>query len=207
MTTIMGPKNLLIAIVLGGALAAGVFVATKLNRPAELQSGFVVPLPNALPDFSLLDQTGGQVDANTFRGQWDLVFFGFTNCPDICPTTLQVLANAKRELIDSGATTLPRIVLVSVDPERDTPEILGQYVDYFGEGNLGVTGTLEGIKTLTAALGIYFEKSPTESGDYGVDHSAAVLVINPDGEFSALFSAPHLVASYVHDLPIIMGDN
>jgi len=207
MTTIMGPKNLLIAIVLGGALAAGVFVATKLNRPAELQSGFVVPLPNALPDFSLLDQTGGQVNANTFRGQWDLVFFGFTNCPDICPTTLQVLANAKRELIDSGATTLPRIVLVSVDPERDTPELLGQYVEYFGEGNLGVTGTLEGIKTLTAALGIYFEKSPTQSGDYGVDHSAAVLVINPDGEFSALFSAPHLVASYVHDLPIIMGDD
>ena len=207
MTTIMGPKNLLIAIVLGGALAAGVFVATKLNRPAELQSGFVVPLSNALPDFSLLDQSGGQVNANTFRGQWDLVFFGFTNCPDICPTTLQVLANAKRELIDSGATTLPRIVLVSVDPERDTPELLGQYVDYFGEGNLGVTGTLEGIKTLTAALGIYFEKSPIESGDYGVDHSAAVLVINPDGEFSALFSAPHLVASYVHDLPIIMGDD
>ena len=203
----MGPKNLLIAIVLGGALAAGVFVATKLNRPAELQTGFVLPSPNALPDFSLLDQTGGQVNAESFRGQWDLVFFGFTNCPDICPTTLQVLANAKRELIDSGAATLPRIVLVSVDPERDTPELLGQYVDYFGEGNLGVTGTLEGIKTLTAALGIYFEKSPTESGDYGVDHSAAVLVINPDGEFSALFSAPHLVASYVHDLPIIMGDD
>jgi len=202
----MGPKNLLFAIVLGSALAAGVFVATKLNRPAELQTGFIVPLPNALPDFSLLDQSGGLVNAESFRGQWDLVFFGFTNCPDICPTTLQVLANARRELIDSGAKTVPRIVLVSVDPERDTPEVLGQYVNYFGEGNLGVTGTLEGIKTLTGALGIYFEKSPTDDG-YGVDHSAAVLVINPDGEFSALFSAPHLIASFVHDLPIIMGDD
>lgn len=202
----MGPKNLLIAIVLGSTLAAGVFVATKLNRPPELQSGFIVPLPNALPEFSLLDQTGGLVNADTFRGQWDLVFFGFTNCPDICPTTLQVLANARRELIDAGATSVPRIVLVSVDPERDTPELLGQYVSYFGEGNLGVTGTLEGIKTLTAALGIYFEKSLTDDG-YGVDHSAAVLVINPDGEFSALFSAPHLIANYVHDLPIIMGDD
>ena len=202
----MGPKNLLFAIVLGSALAAGVFVATKLNRPAELQTGFIVPLPNALPDFSLLDQSGGLVNAESFRGQWDLVFFGFTNCPDICPTTLQVLANARRELIDSGAKTVPRIVLVSVDPERDTPEVLGQYVNYFGDGNLGVTGTLEGIKTLTSALGIYFEKSPTDDG-YGVDHSAAVLVINPDGEFSALFSAPHLIASFVHDLPIIMGDD
>jgi protein SCO1/2 len=203
----MSPKNLIVAIVLGGALAAGIFVATKLNKPANLQTAFVLPLPNALPDFSLLDQSGDRVNADTFRGQWDLVFFGFTNCPDICPTTLQVLASAKRELIESGARTLPRVVLVSVDPERDTPELLGQYVDYFGEGNLGVTGELEGIKTLTAALGIYFEKAPTDDGNYGVDHSAAVLVINPDGEFSALFSAPHTVANFVHDLPIVMGGN
>ena len=202
----MGPKNLIFAIVLGGALAAGIFVATKMNKPADLQIAFVIPLPNALPDFSLLDQSGELVNADTFRGQWDLVFFGFTNCPDICPTTLQTLASAKRELIDAGVDELPRIVLVSVDPERDTPEILGQYVDYFGDGNLGVTGELEGVSTLTTALGIYFEKAPTKDGNYGVDHSAAVLVINPDGEFSALFSAPHIVANYVHDLPIIMGD-
>jgi len=203
----MGPKNLIVAIVLGGALAAGIFVATELNKPANLQTAFVLPLPNALPDFSLLDQSGDLVNADTFRGQWDLVFFGFTNCPDVCPTTLQVLASAKRELIETGARTLPRVVLVSVDPERDTPELLGQYVDYFGEGNLGVTGELEGINTMTAALGIYFEKAPTDDGNYGVDHSAAVLVINPDGEFSALFSAPHTVANFVHDLPIVMGGN
>jgi protein SCO1/2 len=203
----MGPKNLIVAIVLGGALAAGIFVATELNKPANLQTAFVIPLPNALPDFSLLDQSGDRVNADTFRGQWDLVFFGFTNCPDVCPTTLQVLASAKRELIETGARTLPRVVLVSVDPERDTPELLGQYVDYFGEGNLGVTGELEGINTLTAALGIYFEKAPTDDGNYGVDHSAAVLVINPDGEFSALFSAPHTVANFVHDLPIVMDGN
>jgi protein SCO1/2 len=203
----MGPKNLILAIVLGGALAAGIFVASKLNEPADLQTAFVIPLPNALPDFSLLDQSGDLVNADTFRGQWDLVFFGFTNCPDICPTTLQVLASAKQKLIENGERTVPRIVLVSVDPERDTPELLGQYVDYFGEGNLGVTGELEGVSTLTAALGIYFGKSPTEDGNYGVDHSAAVLVINPDGEFSALFSAPHTVANFVHDLPIVMGNN
>jgi len=203
----MGPKNLIFAIVLGSALAAGIFVATKLNEPAALQTAFAIPQPNPLPDFSLLDQTGQRVNADTFRGQWDLVFFGFTNCPDVCPTTLQILANVKRELIDAGAKTLPRIVLVSVDPERDTPELLRQYVDYFGDGNLGVTGELEGIKTFTAALGIYFEKAPTADGDYSVNHSAAVLVINPDGEFAALFSAPHIVANYVHDLPIIMSKN
>jgi len=203
----MSPKNLIFAIVLGSALAAGIFVATRMNEPAELQAAFVIPLPDSLPDFSLLDQTSQHVNAKTFQGQWDLVFFGFTNCPDVCPMTLQILANVRRELMDAGTKTLPRIVLVSVDPERDTPDILGQYVDYFGDGHLGVTGGIEDIRILTAALGIYFEKAPTSDGDYGVDHSAAVLVINPKGEFSALFSAPHTVANYVHDLPIIMGTN
>jgi protein SCO1/2 len=201
----MGPKNLIFAIILGSALAAGIFVAMETSKPAELQTAFVLPVPSALPDFSLVDQSGEAVTADTFRGQWDLVFFGFTNCPDICPTTLQTLASVKRELTENGTKTSPRIVLVSVDPERDTPDLLGKYVDYFGEGNLGVTGGLEGVRKLTAALGIYFEKAPTQDGNYGVDHSAAVLVINPDGEFSALFSAPHNVDNYVHDLPIIMG--
>lgn len=201
----MSPKNLIFGILLGSALAAGIFVATRVTTPAEPQTAFIVPIASPLPEFSLLDQTGALVNADTFRGQWDLMFFGFTNCPDICPTTLQTLASARRELAASGAATLPRIVLVSVDPERDTPELLGQYMDYFGEDNLAVTGKLEEIKKLTDALGIYFEKASTEDGNYGVDHSAAVLVIDPKGEFLALFSAPHVVANYLHDLPIIMA--
>ena len=201
----MNPKNLIIAILLGSALAAGIFVATKVSAPAEPQSAFIIPIPGELPEFSLVDQTGALVNTDTFRGQWDLVFFGFTNCPDICPTTLQTLANVRRELIEAGSESLPRIVLVSVDPERDTPEILGQYVDYFGDDNLAVTGDLEELSKLTKTLGIYFEKVPGEDGNYSVDHSAAVLVIDPNGEFSALFSAPHVVANYLHDLPIIAG--
>lgn len=203
----MRPKNLIFAIVLGSALAAGIFVATRMSEPAELRTATAIPFPGPLPDFSLLDHMGQPVTADTFRGQWDLVFFGFTNCPDVCPITLQVLANVRRELMESGAKTIPRIVLVSVDPERDTPEVLSQYVNYFGEGNLGVTGATEDIQTLTGALGIYFGKTPTSDGDYTVDHSAAVLVINPGGEFSALFSAPHVAANYMYDLPIIMGDD
>jgi protein SCO1/2 len=198
-------KNLIFAIVLGGALATGTFVAIKMNQPAEPQAAFIVPLPGELPEFSLLDQTGAEVNAETFRGQWDLVFFGFSNCPDVCPTTLQTLASVRRELAAAQIAPLPRIVLVSVDPERDTPELLGQYVDYFGTDNLAVTGDLEEVIKLTSALGIYFEKASTEDGSYGVDHSAAVLVLDPNGKFSALFGAPHVVADYLHDLPIIMA--
>lgn len=201
----MSARNLIIAIVLGSALAAGIFVAARMNQPAALQHAFAVPIPQPLPAFTLIDQNGNAVTADTFRGQWDLVFFGFTNCPDICPTTLQILANAKRELISAKMEVTPRIVLVSVDPERDTPEIMGKYVDYFGDGNLGVSGELAELTKFTAALGIYFEKMPAEGENYSVNHSAAVLVINPQGEFSALFSAPHDVSNYIHDLPILMG--
>ena len=99
---------------------------------------------------------------------------------------------------------LPRIVLVSVDPERDTPEIVGRYVDYFGSGNLGITGDLAGIRQLATGLGIYFQKQAPDGDNYNVDHSAAVLAVDPGGRFSALFTGPHVVEDYVHDLPILM---
>ena len=115
------------------------------------------------------------------------------------------LRNARRQLADAGQDPLPRIVLVSVDPERDTPELMSQYVDYFGEGNLGITGELDEIRKLTNGLGIYFEKSMQNGGDYSVDHSAVVIVVNPGGRFHALFGAPHKAENFVHDLPILMA--
>jgi protein SCO1/2 len=212
----MSLKNIIIAVVLGSALAGGIFVATLAGKPPLPKSAFVIPLLNELPEFTLQDQSGELVNADTFRGQWDLVFFGFTNCPDVCPTTLQLLASVKKQLLESELKELPRIVLLSVDPERDTPDLLATYVDYFGSGNLGVTGDLSEIKKLTSALGIYFEKVPNSpldsgssdnSGNYNVNHSAAVLLINPDAQFSALFSAPHKIENYLHDLPLIMVEN
>lgn len=211
----MSFKNIIIAVVLGSALAGGIFVATLAGKPALPKSAFVLPILDDLPEFTLKDQSGELVNADTFRGQFDLVFFGFTQCPDVCPTTLQLLATVKKQLLESGSDDLPRIVLVSVDPERDTPDLLSQYVNYFGDDNLGVTGELSEIRKLTGALGIYFEKEPSrslndessdDSDNYTINHSAAVLVINPEGQFSALFSAPHKIEDYLHDLPIIMGD-
>lgn len=200
----MSPKNFFIAILLGIALAAGIFVAARVSTPDEPDSAFMLPSPSQLPAFSLLDQFGSKIDASVFRGQWDLVFFGFTNCPDICPTTLQILASARRELSESGRTELPRIVLVSVDPEQDTPEALAQYVAYFGSDNLGITGDLAQIEALTKSLGIYFAKVPVDDGTYTVDHSAAVLLLDRNGDFTGLFSGPHTVESFVNDLPLIM---
>ena len=202
----MQARNLVTALVLGTAIAAGLALALRDagDGPAPLMAT-ILPAGNELPDFALLDHRGTPVDRSVFAGQWDVVFFGFTNCPDICPVTMTVLGQAKRELEARGQDPLPRVVLVSVDPERDAPEDLARYIGYFGEGNLGLTGDISEIGKLTDALGIFFSKAPTEDENYGVDHSTVVLVIDPQGRLKALFSAPHSVENLVHDLPLIMG--
>lgn len=199
-------RNIIVAFVLGAAIAAGLTLALRLSGEQAVPiRATVLPAGNALPAFALLDHDGAAVDSTVFEGQWDLVFFGFTHCPDICPATLQILAQARKQLAERSQDPLPRIVLVSVDPERDTPEVMSKYVSLFGDGNLGITGDLEQVVKLTEALGIYFAKAPTEDGNYSVDHSTVVLVINPQGRFQALFSAPHSVENIVHDLPLIMA--
>ena len=201
----MGPKNFIVAIVVAIALSAGIFVAVRHQAPAEYKAAFVLPAPTPLPEFSLIDQYGDVVNVETFKNQWSLVFFGFTHCPDICPATLQVLATARQELEAAGQDPLPRIVLVSVDPERDRPEQLRQYVDYFGDDNLGITGNIDELRKLTSGLGIYFEKQPGAGDNYAVDHSAAILLFNTDGHFHALFSGQHEIENLVHDVPLIMA--
>ncbi len=201
----MTPKKLLLAVLLGTALSASALILTRSMQDEKPIGATVLPAPMALPDFTLLSHEGTPVLPETFRGRWDLVFFGFTHCPDICPTTLQLLSAVKSELAEQGIDPLPRIVLVSVDPERDTPELLGKYVAHFGDDNLGVTGTVTELRKLTTSLGVYFEKQPGNGDNYNVDHFAGVIVVDPDANFYAVYSAPHDIERYLHDLPIMMG--
>ena len=199
-------RNFFFAVVAGAAVAVGLAVALNMGgRAIEPLRATLLPVGNALPEFALLDQDGNAIDRSVFEGQWDFVFFGFTNCPDICPMTMQLLRQVKQQLAANGHEPLPRIVLVSVDPERDTPEHMNRYVSLFGDGNLGITGELDEIRKLTSALGIYFEKAEADNGNYSVDHTAVVLIIDPKGHFRALFSSPHRVEDYIHDLPLIMA--
>lgn len=202
----MGPRNLIVAAVAIAAIAAGAWLSFQMAAPpAEPRVATMLPGGLDLPEFSLLDHTGSAVDRDVFDGHWNLVFFGFTHCPDICPLTLQVLTSARKQLADEEFEPLPRIVLVSVDPERDTPEKLAQYVGYFGDQTLGITGDLAELRKLTGALGIWFEKSALDGDNYAVDHSAAVLLIDPDGDYRAVFSAPHEADNFVHDVPLILA--
>ncbi len=202
----MKPGNLvllpLLAILFAGVI---VFAARYVSGPRmELQSATVLPEPIALPDFLLADQDETPFTRNSLRNRVSLLFFGFTNCPDICPATLQQLAVVSRKLAETGADT-PTIVLVSVDPARDTAEVLKQYVGYFGEGLSGVTGDIDEIRALTSRLGIYFEYAEGEGDNYNVNHSAVIIAINEDAEFFALFSAPHDIDAMVNDVQILMA--
>lgn len=163
----MGPKNIVVAAVLVVALAAGIFVAARLQQPpAELRAALVLPAPTPLPEFTLLDQFGNGVTRASFRDSWSLVFFGFTHCPDICPTTLQVLASAKEGLRAAGHQPLPRIVLVSVDPERDTPEAMKEFAEKQGVDEsrwLFLTGDKKNLEFIVKQLGQYTQEVEAHS--------------------------------------------
>ena len=186
----------------GGALF---YLAMNSSPQAPVKATYL-PEPRPLPEFSLLDHNGQTFTRDDLVGDWQLVFFGFTNCPDICPATLQQLAIARNRVVAEGGR-FPGIILVSVDPERDTPQILSRYIANFGADVVGVTGEPEELTKLTRPLGIYFAKTSASDSDYSVDHSSVVLLIDKAAAWRALFGAPHDVASFVHDVPLLTGES
>ncbi len=201
-------RRLLVGIFVTLAFVGGSFFLFKTFQQNNAQPAFatVWPSPMPLPDFNMVDQTGRPIERADLDGKWHLVFFGFTHCPDICPATLQQLSIARQQLIEIGARA-PEIILVTVDPERDTPQIMAAYVGHFGPGVSGLTGDLSELRKLTSTAGIFFEKVADSNGAYTVDHSAVVLLLNDNGAIHASFSAPHRIENFVHDLPLVMGSN
>lgn len=187
------------------ALAGGaIFMGLAFQGPRSMpQHATLLPQPVALPEFRLRNHNGALFDNESFIDRWSLVFFGFTHCPDICPATLQQLTIARKRVFDGGKSSFPDIILISVDPQRDTPEVMARYVANFGDAVTGVTGPLEEIKKLTSSLGIYFHKSASGNGHQSVEHSAAVMLINKSGEMRAIFGAPHNIDYFVNDVPLI----
>ena len=132
--------------------------------------------------FQLVDQTGRQVDESILEGKWTAVFFGFTYCPDYCPTTLQTLA-VVRDQLGAQAEDL-QIVFITVDPERDTPQAMADYLSTrgFPEGVIGLTGTPEQVRAAADAYRVFYERRE-QTGGYTMDHSLTVYLMNPEGEF------------------------
>ena len=191
--------------VLIAALAWYFYPVSEPAAPPTLQKATLLPQPRAIADFHLVDHHGRTLNLARLRGHWSLLFFGYTHCPDVCPTTLQTLATTLKRLEAApGKPELPQVIFISVDPQRDTPERLAAYVPYFDARFLGATGKHQELEHLARQVGIVYAKSQTgKDGDYLVDHSAAIVLFDPDGRMHAVFGAPHDPATLAADLQTI----
>ncbi len=202
-------KALIVWLVIALLLAGGI-IAMQLQQPPpppQLQQSTWLPTPQPLTEFSLIDHNGAPFDLARFKGQWSLVFFGYTHCPDICPTTMNDLNSMIRVLnADYPQVTSPVVIFVSVDPERDTPERLHSYAPYFNEAFLGVSGESQAVTDFSKQLHAYFRyvKNSPDSQDYIVDHSAGINLIDPAGRLHALFTPPLKPREIAHDYAAII---
>ncbi|MGD2007153.1 MAG: SCO family protein [Cellvibrionales bacterium] len=163
----------------------------RIMSASEMQANglYAFETPRDFGDFQLVDHRGDPFTPNALEGRWTLLFFGFTHCPDICPTTMSFLARLVEQL-DGTEAANTQVVLVTVDPARDTPETLADYVPYFDPDFLGVTGEFIEILGFARSLNAPFRKVTADDGSYQVDHSANVMLINPRGHFHGFFKAP-----------------
>lgn len=184
------------------AIAAGIGAAFWFHTPAlELTAGTALPEPRKIEPFALVDQKGQILDATALAGRWTLLFTGFTHCPDICPTTLATLA----ELDERLGPDAPRFLFVSVDPERDTPERIAAYLEHFDPDLVGATGPRDDIESFTRGLGLAQVRNPGVRGEYTVDHSAALVLIDPRVRLAGYFQPPYDVDALAADLSRLPG--
>ena len=192
------PKAFLWPLLAAMVLGITVAVLQRPSTPLVLRSGTALPQPRPMGEFELVDQRGRALTRGNFEGQWSLLFAGFTNCPDVCPTTLATLAALRSRLRERNAEL--QVVFLSVDPERDTPAQLAQYVGHFDSGMIGATGSKEQIDRLCADLGLAYIRGPGAAGVYTVDHSAALVLIDPQARIAAYFQPPYDLNGLAADL-------
>lgn len=179
------------------AAAAGFFLAHLVDRGGpQLASGTWLPTPRAVADFHLIDTSARPFTRRDLTGAPTLVFFGFTHCPDVCPTTLLKLAQVKKH---SGIANL-RVLFVSIDPQRDAPAPLGLYVHAFDDSFLGLTGDPQAISSVARNFGVAVNRVELPGGDYTMDHSSVVFLLDDAARIAAIFTPPFETAALEADL-------
>jgi protein SCO1/2 len=195
---------LLITASLALGLVAGVLFwkqSGPVLPPPEL-SAPLLSEPRAITPFQLTAQDGSVLDAARLQGKWSLMFIGYTHCPDVCPTTLQTLVGTARRMEASpDGLDHTQFVFVSVDPKRDSPAQLRDYLAYFHPAFIGATGEREQIDALVRQLGgVYMFEGDTEGDSYIVNHSATLYLIDPQGRYYARLQPPHEAAQVAETL-------
>jgi protein SCO1/2 len=191
------------------AIAAGLLLSRAMfdrDSGPTLAKATLIDPARPLPPMAFTDQQGQPFGIEQMRGHWSILFFGFTSCPDICPTTLALLSQVEKKLADMPTEQRPHIVLVSVDAKRDTPERLAQYVKSFSPTFSGITaGDQKAVEEFALKMGVPVAISPLPDDNYTVDHSAAIFVVDPTGALRALSSTPHTVPVIAEDYRSIVA--
>jgi protein SCO1/2 len=189
------------AAVAAVALGAAAWLYLEAQRQAlpEIQ-GYVLAAPRDLPAVELFDEHGAPFRPSQFAGSWSFLYFGYTYCPDVCPLTLVELGALKQQLAADAFPEPTTFYLVSVDPQRDTPARLREYVAYFDPELRGLTGSAEALAALAYATETLYDVPEDRSGDnYLVSHSSNVVLLDPEGRFHAVFTPPHDPATLAAD--------
>jgi len=181
------------------SLFLGLFMHKMLSprimskQELAVNGAIVFEKPRIIKPFELVSDLGQPFKLEQLENKWTLIFFGFTTCPDICPLTLANLSRVYKSL-DEDIRKQTQIVMVSVDPARDTPESLAEYMGYFDPGFRGLTGEFLPIKRLADNLNVAFNKVMLDDGDYTVDHTGNIILINPKGHYHGFFKPPFELA-------------
>jgi protein SCO1/2 len=205
----------LAALLAGGA---GFYLATRHFQPAstpvaagaalasispQMRAVRLITTPRVLPEWKLRLSDGGEATPATLQGHWTVVFLGFTHCPDVCPTTLAELAKSQKAWEVVPAKQRPRLMFVTVDPERDTPRVVGDYAHYFHAETLAASPTPQQLASFARALGLVYMKVSEPDGSYSMDHSATLVVLDPQGRQAGLISPPLDASKIADDLRLL----
>ena len=210
------PKHALpIWLILIAAFAAGSglwlgnrFLAAP--APPKFENAVLYLQPRAVPEFHLTQSNGQPLRLDDWRGHWNVVYFGYSNCPDVCPTTLATFKQVwkdlgKPDLGKPGLTDRVRFDFISVDPQRDTPDQLGKYVGFFSRDFIAATGSDEELTALTRALGLIYSRTTAANGNIEVDHSGSAVIIDPQGRLVGMFRPPFTAPALTADLATLIG--
>lgn len=179
--------------------------AFALDRNALLDEANLLLLPRErqLPTLELIDEQGNAFSTDSLHGRWYLLFFGFTACPDVCPTTLSDMRRLFKQLQPEIREQL-QLVLVSADPARDTPEALRTYLGYYRAGFRGLTGDIDALQELSKALGLPFVPTEKTEGEYNVSHSGNLAIVGPDGTLRGHIRSPFKLEELRQVLPQVI---
>ena len=184
------------------AVVAGVWLGystqtpdrSSAEKPPAIQ-GAILPNARSLKDVHLKAAGDKSFTLKDFKGYWSLIFVGYTNCPDVCPTTLSVLSQVDKLMEEQGLAP-PRIIFISIDPQRDTMDLIDQYVKYFNEKFIGITGDDNNLASISRQMSVVYTRAPGADGsmsedNYLMDHSSSLILLNPDAQVQAILTAPH----------------